>query len=154
MIIVIDSNIVFSAILNTDSLIGDLILNSHGIFTFRSCSFLTYEIQSHWKKIQNISKLSDEELQESRRLIYKNIEFIDERQIPKNCRMLGFELTKDVDTKDFVFVSLNEYIKSILWTGDKKLIQGLKKKGYQELINTKELVNLRLELEKGKKNNP
>jgi predicted nucleic acid-binding protein len=28
MIVVIDSNIVFSAILNTNSLIGDLILNS------------------------------------------------------------------------------------------------------------------------------
>ena len=150
MIIVIDSNIVFSAILNTDSLIGDLILNSHGLFKFHSCSFLTYEIQSHWEKIQNISKLSDEELHESRRLIYKNIEFIDERQIPKYFRVFGYELSKNVDSKDFIFVSLNEYIKSILWTGDKKLINGLRKKGYKKIISTKELVMLRLDLEKKK----
>ena len=29
---VVDTNIVFSAILNTQSKIGDLIMNSHGIF--------------------------------------------------------------------------------------------------------------------------
>ena len=151
MIVIVDSNIVFSAILNTQSLIGDLLLNSQGLFKFRTCHFLTSEINEHWSKIKKVSKLSDDELQETRRIVYKNIDFIDERQIPKKFRLRGYELTKDVDVKDFVFVSLNEYNRSVLWTGDKKLINGLRKKGYQNIIATEELARLRLDLDRIKK---
>ena len=151
MIVVIDSNIVFSAMLNTNSLIGDLILNSQEVFKFRTCNFLATEIHLHWDKIQQVSKLSDEQLQESKRLIYKRIDFIDERQIPKKYRIIAFEMVKDVDIKDLVFVSLNEYSKSILWTGDKKLINGLRAKGYQNVLSTEELLKLRLAIERNKK---
>jgi len=151
MIVVIDSNIVFSAMLNTNSLIGDLILNSQEVFKFRTCNFLATEIHLHWDKIQQVSKLSDEQLQESKRLIYKRIDFIDERQIPKKYRIIAFEMVKDVDIKDLVFVSLNEYSKSILWTGDKKLINGLRAKGYQNVLSTEELLKLRLAIERKKK---
>lgn len=82
--------------------------------------------------------------------MYKNIDFIDERQIPKKFRLRGYELTKDIDVKDFVFVSLNEYSKSVLWTGDKKLITGLRSKGYQKIISTEEPAKLRLDLSKKK----
>lgn len=105
----------------------------------------------HWSKIRKVSKLSEGKLQESRRIVYKNIDFIDERQIPKSFRLRGYELTKDVDVKDFVFVSLNEYNRSVLWTGDKKLITGVRKKGYQNIIATEELARLRLDLERMKK---
>jgi predicted nucleic acid-binding protein len=142
MIVVVDSNIAFSAILNTQSLIGDLILNSQGIFKFRTCNFLTKEINLHWKKILKVSKLAEEELQESRRLIYKNIDFIDERQIPLSFRNRGYELTKEIDKKDFVFISLNEFNESLLWTGDKQLINGLRANGYQKVISTDELEKL------------
>lgn len=120
MIVIVDSNIVFSAILNTNSLIGDILLNSHGAFKFRTCNFLTSEINQHWDKIKKVSKLPEYKLQESRRLVYKQIDFIDERQIPMKYRIRGYELTKDIDIKNFVFVSLNEYHDSLLWTGDKK----------------------------------
>jgi predicted nucleic acid-binding protein len=52
MIIVVDTNIVFSAILNTNSTIGDLILNSQDIFQFQSCNFLLNEIDNHWEKLK------------------------------------------------------------------------------------------------------
>lgn len=35
MRIIVDANIIFSAILNTNGKIGDLLLNSHNIFEFR-----------------------------------------------------------------------------------------------------------------------
>lgn len=50
MKIIIDTNIVFSAILNTQSNIGDLILNSDNIFQFWSCHFLSEETDKHWNK--------------------------------------------------------------------------------------------------------
>ena len=83
MIVIVDTNIAFSAILNTKSIIGDLILNSNQIFQFLSCYYLLGEIDKHWDKLKRISKLRDNELHESQRLVYKNINFINEGQIPK-----------------------------------------------------------------------
>lgn len=143
MIIVVDTNIVFSAILNTNSTIGDLILNSPNIFQFQSCNFLLGEIDNHWEKLKRISKLNTSDLSESRYLILKNIFFISEQQIPVQYRLNAYELVKDVDIKDIAFVALNEFQKSFLWTGDKVLIKGLKNKGYKNVITTRELIKLK-----------
>ena len=148
MIIIVDTNIAFSAILNTKSIIGDLILNSNTIFQFWSCHYLLREIDKHWEKLKRISKLDDNDILESQRLIYKNIDFIDEGQIPKKYRVQAYDLVKDIDLNDLVFVALNEYQKSILWTGDKVLISGLKEIGYDRAITTDEMIKLRNRLEK------
>jgi len=119
MIVVVDSNIAFSAILKTDSVIGDLILNSNKVFQFWSCHYLLDEIDKHWDKLKKISKLSESDLLDSQRLVYKNINFIDEGQIPKAFRLRAYDLVKEIDLNDIVFIALNEYQESILWTGDK-----------------------------------
>lgn len=143
MIIVVDTNIVFSAILNTKSTIGDLILNSQNIFQFQSCNFLLSEIDKHWEKLKRISKLNTSDLSESRYLILKNIFFINEQQIPVHYRLNAYKLVKDVDIKDVAFVALNEFQKSFLWTGDKILSKGLKNQGYKNVITTSELIRLK-----------
>lgn len=148
MIIIVDTNIAFSAILNTKSIIGDLILNSGKIFQFWSCHYLLQEIDKHWDKLKKISILNDNALYESQRLIYKNIRFIDEGQIPKTHRLRAYELLKDIDLNNIVFVALNEYQESILWTGDKALIIGLKLSGYNKVITTIDMVKLRNRLGK------
>jgi len=148
MIIIVDTNIAFSAILNTKSIIGDLILNSNTIFQFWSCHYLLREIDKHWEKLKRISKLDDNDILESQRLIYKNIDFIDEGQIPKKYRVQAYDLVKDIDLNDMAFVALNEYQKSVLWTGDKVLISGLKEIGYDRAITTDEMIKLRNRLEK------
>ena len=38
MKVAVDTNIVFSAILNTNSKIGDILMNSESIFEFRRCN--------------------------------------------------------------------------------------------------------------------
>ncbi len=45
MKIVVDTNIIFSALLNTNSTIGDLLFNSDKHFDFYSCSYMRYEIK-------------------------------------------------------------------------------------------------------------
>jgi predicted nucleic acid-binding protein len=148
MIIIVDTNIAFSAILNTESVTGELILNSNGIFEFWSCHYLLEEIDKHWEKLKKTSKFGDSVLIESQRLICKNINFINEAQIPKIHRLEAYNLVKDIDLDDIVFIALNEYQNSILWTGDKVLKSGLKSMGYNKVISTNELVKLRSQLEK------
>lgn len=125
MKIIVDTNIVFSAILNSKSVIGDILLNSAGKFQFLSCHYLWEEIDNHWDKLCRVSKLEEHDLLESQRIIYKNINFIDEEQISKEYRLKAYELVKDIDLKDIAFVALNECMESIFWTGDKGLIKGL-----------------------------
>lgn len=62
MKIIVDTNIIFSALLNSESNIGDLIFNSGSYFQFYSCNYMRYEIRKHWSKLKSISKLSDENL--------------------------------------------------------------------------------------------
>ena len=45
--IVVDTNIVFSGILNTNNRIGDLLLNSGNVFEFYTVSYLKKELENH-----------------------------------------------------------------------------------------------------------
>jgi predicted nucleic acid-binding protein len=147
MKIVVDINLVFSAILNTQSNIGELILNSNNIFQFWSCHFLLEEINKHWKKLREISQLEEENLLESYRLINYNIKYIDEGLIPKKYKLTAYELLEDIDLKDIAFVALSEFQKAILWSGDKSLVKGLRTRGYNKVITTNEMKKLRERLE-------
>ena len=51
-------------------------------------------------------------------------------------------LTKDVDYNDLLFIGLAIELKGRLWTGDKKLMNGLAKKGFNQFITTIELSNI------------
>lgn len=54
--LVVDTNIVFSTILNTESNIGDLLMNSDEVFTFYSDQYLRQEIDNHKEKLIEKSK--------------------------------------------------------------------------------------------------
>ena len=59
MKIIVDTNIVFSAILNSNSRIGKVLLNSKEHFQFFSCNYLRVEIRRHRKKLLKLTKLTD-----------------------------------------------------------------------------------------------
>jgi predicted nucleic acid-binding protein len=44
----------------------------------------------------------------------------------------AYDLCKDVDIKDTPFIALSIELKRPLWTGDKKLKEGLRSKGFDE----------------------
>lgn len=45
--VVVDTNIIFSALLNSNGSIGELLFNANGIFHFYSCSYMRLEIEKH-----------------------------------------------------------------------------------------------------------
>ena len=145
MKIIVDTNIIFSALLNTNGTIGDLIFNSDEIFEFYSCSYMRHEIEKHWKKLKSISKLSDTQLEESRFEIFAKINFINEELISPKTWHVAEEIIKEIDIDDVDFVALTTHLKGYLWSGDKELYKGLKKKKFKRIYNTAELVDLRIE---------
>jgi len=144
---VIDTNIAFSAILNTESKIGDLIMNSHGILEFHACDTLRSELKKHRAKLLELSKTTDEQLDQSEYQITKCLEFTNEALIPFEFWVKGANLVKDVDMDDIAFITLAEFLGIKLWTGDRELMRGLAKKGYTNFITTEELYKLRTLLE-------
>src|SRR5690606_532709 len=134
----LDTNIIFSALLNSNGTIGDLIFNSDKQFEFYSCGYMRYEIQNHWGKLKKISKLSDEQLQISYVQLLSKIKFINEEIIPKNIWEEAEEITKNIDIDDTDFVALTKFLKATLWTGDKVLYNGLKQARFKKVLNTTE----------------
>lgn len=130
MRIVVDSNIAFSAILNSNSKIGRIILHPKSRLNFYSTNQLFEEIENHKAKLKSLSGYSDHELERIIHLITQKIRFIDVRLIPIEIFQKAESLTRDIDIDDTEFVALADHAKAKLWTGDKRLISGLVKKNW------------------------
>lgn len=142
MKIVVDTNIIFSALLNTNGTIGEILINSKDSFEFYSCNYMRYEIQKHWEKLKKISKLSDQQLTDAQFHLFSRLNFVNEDLIPDSIWEKAYLLAKDIDVDDTDFVALTLYIKGTLWTGDKELYNGLKNKGFKKIYNTFNLTNI------------
>ena len=94
MRIIIDANIVFSGILNSNGKIGDLLINSEKYFNFIAPEFLRYEIRAKYKKLQSISGLAIYQIQEAEYQVCKDITFISEEQIDYKFWIEAHELLK------------------------------------------------------------
>ena len=148
MKIVVDTNIVFSAILNSTGRIGQILITSKSNFQFYSCVFLKTELNRHQDKLLKLTKLSIEELEELQDLITKNITFIHESLLPEKTIIAAEKLLIDVDLNDSVFVALTKNLKAKLWTGDKELIKGLKSKKFKDVFTTGEILEILEKIEK------
>ena len=143
MKLIVDMNIIFSALLNTNGTIGDLLFNSSGTFEFYSCHYMQYEIGKHWQKLRKVSKLTEAQLEESQTNVLSKIHFINEELIPSTVWLYAESIVKDIDMNDVDFIALTKHLKGYLWTGDKKLYNGLKAKNYKRVYNTTDLIQVR-----------
>lgn len=139
MRLVVDTNIAFSAILNTNSKIAKIILKPKSGLNLYSTDQLQIEIGNHWNKLKKISGYSEAELFKIVALINQRIRFINVELIPLKLLLKAENIVCDIDVDDAEFVALTEHIKGKLWTGDKDLIKGLKKKGWDKVVTTDSL---------------
>jgi len=139
MRIIVDTNIVFSALLNADSRIGRLLLDSRDKFRFYSCKYLQKEIHRHRDKISHYSRLNNDDLSELIALVESRMFFLDEELLPAAVIAQAKELVMDIDYDDFAFVATAIHLDALLWTGDKKLSTCLRQKGYTRIISTADL---------------
>lgn len=146
--IIVDTNIIFSCLLNSQGIIGDLIFNSDSIFDFYSSQYMRVEIRKHWNKLRKISKLTDLELETAREQAFMRLTFINEELILQSDWEKAEALMTNIDLDDTDFVALTRYLKGSLWTGDKTLYEGLKAKRFRTVYNTQDLIKIRNRLAK------
>ena len=140
MKLVVDTNIIFSAILNEKSRIASILINYHSQFELYSSSYLKTELTKYYPKLSHLSSKSIDEIERIESLVCKNIRFIDIDILPKPDILQAKNLLHNIDMNDLFFVALTNYLKATLWTGDKKLIKGLKSKNYKHVISTEDLI--------------
>ena len=143
MKIIVDANIVFSGILNSHGKIGDLLINSKKYFSFIAPEFLRYEIKEKYNRLQSISGLTIEQVQEAEYQVCKEITFISEEQIDQKFWSEAYELVRDIDANDIQYVAYSKQFRCKIWSGDKKLFNGLRTKGFTNILTTDELFELR-----------
>lgn len=136
MKLVVDTNIVFSAIISDKGKIGELLLNKPNDIQFLAPYFLLDELDTHIEKLLSVTGYTLSEYQQIKSFIIKPIEFIALTKISKESWEKSYQLLNDIDEKDISFLALNLDINGQLWTGDKKLIRGLQSKYYDKIVTT------------------
>lgn len=122
--VVVDTNIVFSALLSKEARSRETLLTdrAHDFFCPR---FVMVELFKHKERIQSVTRLSEAEVLECLIELLSRISFIDEGSIPIGTWLEGRRLCADVDPKDTPFVTLSLHLGAILWTNDVALKSGL-----------------------------
>jgi len=142
MIIVIDANILFSAIITPNGKIAE-ILGHPSLGAARiTCHFLVQELNKHVSKIIRAAKRSEESVMDDISGYLKYIQIYHETSIDLAHLKDAKHLTEGVDLYDMDYVALALQTGGYLWTGDKKLSDHLKKKGFSRVLNTSELCEL------------
>jgi predicted nucleic acid-binding protein len=141
--IIVDANIVFSAILNTESKIADLLMDSKGIFDFIAPDYLLTETKKYHKKISLISKMTINEIENLENKVIKSISFMSGIHIPESKWINAEQVVLDIDPKDTPYLAFSMFFKCKIWSGDKILRNGLISKGYKNVITTEELYEIR-----------
>lgn len=149
MKIIVDTNLVFSAVLNSSNNIAKILTATNSPFSFYSCNFLQFELAKHYPKLQKLTKASEEEINYLIEYITSKIKFIDEGIIPSKIHKKAYDLVKNIDENDTIFVALSIYLDGILWTGDLKLFNGLNSKKFTNIVTTKGLNYLLEEIQNG-----
>ena len=122
-----------SALVHKASQIREILFESNMIFY--SPNILISEIYKHKEKLLKSSKLTESEFYLYFNGIIERIKFIPTDFISTESRQKAYDLCNDIDVKDTPFIALSIELSIPLWTGDKKLKDGLKQKGFDELYN-------------------
>jgi len=146
MKLIIDTNLIFSSISKSDGRIAEIILNPNFHLQLTGCYFSYLELFKYKEKLIKASKLAELEFLDVMYQMLKRIHFFNEGMIPKEVINEAYKLTYDIDEKDTIFIAMGMHFEQKLWSGDKVLVEGLRKKGYNELILTHELVAMLTEI--------
>jgi predicted nucleic acid-binding protein len=134
--IIVDTNIIFSAILNSHGKIGELLLNKPTEVRYFSPAFLLEELHLHKEKILRLANIDKGEYEEIKEYVIRHIEFIDVDKIASRSWGKAAEMIGELDEKDIPFVALAIELDAFLWTGDKKLMKELHRKDFNDVLTT------------------
>ena len=139
MKLVVDANIVFSSLLRSDGIVGDIFFNSRPPLQLFAPELLREEIAEHRPKLVKLSKRSANTMLELEILTLSRITFLNEGLISTPNWAKARHVMTGLDVDDGSYVALSIHLGVPLWTGDKKLWKGLRRAGFEQVLSTAEL---------------
>ncbi|MCX6706730.1 MAG: PIN domain-containing protein [Candidatus Woesearchaeota archaeon] len=135
MMIIIDSNILFSALIK-DSVTRKLILEYDGVFQFPE--FIFEEMEKHKDELLNKSGLDEKSFNELLQLILKKVMIVP-NDVLHPYKEEALEIVRQIDPDDAIFIACAlAYPDSIIWSDDKKL----KNQAKIKVINTQKIIDI------------
>ncbi|MBE9200309.1 MULTISPECIES: PIN domain-containing protein [unclassified Nodularia (in: cyanobacteria)] len=135
--IIVDTNILFSALLNNKSSFSTLLLQ--GEYSYFICELVLVELFKRKEKIIKVNQLSETEIVRIYQILLQRLNLYKEDLIAPDNRATAYALCQDIDESDTPHVALTLELKGLLWTGDKKLKEGLIKKGFKQFFELNDL---------------
>ena len=132
--VIIDTNILFSALVRGQSGLGDVLLRSER--KLYVCEYVIIELFKHKDRLVKASHLSEEDILAWLYLLLKRLNIFKEDLISPENRVAAYKLCVDVDENDTPHVALALELNGLLWTGDKKLKRGLQDKGFDQFFES------------------
>jgi predicted nucleic acid-binding protein len=131
--VVSDTNILFSILLGGESIFPDILLRREPpLFV---CENILVELFRRKDKIVSCSRLSEDEVVRAYHILLRHINLYKESLIPLSCWIEAETLCQNIDVTDTPHVALTLAINGRLWTGDKELREGLKRKGFDRFFS-------------------
>ena len=136
MTVIIDANIIISALINPNGKEAVFILNYSDKVDFVAPDLIYKEVVSKKSKILKSSHHTEETLQTSLELITNNISVFSVSKYDPSILKVARELTSGIDENDVQYIALTILLEGLFWTGDLRLLRGLKRKGFKHIITT------------------
>ena len=131
--VVIDANRLFSDLISGRQRLRKL-FQAHPEIEFFCPKYVFIELFKHKEDIAKATALDEADLLSVLHSLLQHIHFFDEDAVSIGSWIEAWRLCRDVDENDTAYVALTLELGGSLWTGDKELEIGLRKKGFTRLF--------------------
>jgi predicted nucleic acid-binding protein len=139
MTIVVDANILISAIVNPDSFIGITLLTQNNNVDYVLPSFAIEEALIHKERICKTLQIDKSFFDNNLNAVHNAcLVFASESILPKYSKV-AIQIVEKIDPKDAIYVAFSLALDALIWTGDLKLYKALRKKDFKNIITTTDL---------------
>lgn len=136
-LVVIDTNILFSALLAADGRIHQTLFRSGR--RFHICETTLVELFEHKERILRLTRLTADEVTGMYYRVLRSLAVFPEELIPVEAWDRATDLCGGIDRDDVPHVALTLMLEGELWTGDGKLRRGLEAKGFTRFFTPPEV---------------
>ena len=127
--VVIDANRIFSELIAANHRLRQVFVRHAGV-EFVCPKYVLVELFKHKERIAAASGLDEPDLLALLHTILERIRFFDEDAISIGSWVEAWRLCRDVDENDVAYVALTLELNGDLWTSDRELESGLRRKGF------------------------
>jgi predicted nucleic acid-binding protein len=133
----IDANIIFSMLISGKSMYFDILEKNE----FYVPDFALFELQKYQIMLLEKSKLSHEKLKPYTLSLFGYLTVVPNLLISTRSYLQAFQLCKDIDEDDTSYLAFAQELELTLLSKDDILIDGLRGKGYANVISLQEFLD-------------